>query len=78
VTVNGIPFTKQSGQGAAAGNQYDWTAYATTSNNACIIITFIMHSTNPGNSSPPPQVFDLAKEAAVISTVMDTYGKVNP
>ena len=76
VTVNGNTFSKQTGQGAAAGSQYDWTSYATTRNNACILITFVLHSTNPGNYSTPPAVFDAAAESAVIDTVMNTYGPV--
>jgi hypothetical protein len=74
VNVNGNTFSKQTGQGAAAGNQYDWTSYATTRNNACILVTFVMHSTNPGNYSTPPAVYDAAAESAVIDTVMNTYG----
>jgi hypothetical protein len=76
VTINGNTFSKQTGQGAAAGNQYDWTSYATTKNNACILITFVMHSTNPGNYSTPPATYDTAAESEVINTVMNTYGKV--
>ncbi len=55
VTVNGNTFSKQTGQGAAAGNQYYWTSYATTRNNACILITFVLHSTNPGIMPRLPQ-----------------------
>jgi hypothetical protein len=73
VTINGNTFSKQTGQGVAAGNQYDWTSFATTRNNACILITFVLHSTNPGNYSTPPAVYDTAAESAVIDTVMNTY-----
>jgi hypothetical protein len=76
VNVNGNTFSKQTGQGAAAGNQYDWTSYATTRNNACILLTFVLHSTNPGNYSTPPATYDSAAESAVIDTVMNTYGTV--
>ena len=78
VTINNIQFLKQSGQGAAAGNRYDWTAYSTTSNNACISLAFILHSANTGNYATPPPVFDMAKESAVIGTIMATYNKINP
>jgi hypothetical protein len=77
VTINNIAFTKQSGQGAAAGNRYDWTAYSTTSNSACISLAFILHSANPGNYATPPPVFDMAQETAVISTTMSTYSKIS-
>ncbi len=77
VTINSIPFVKTTGQGAAAGNRYDWTAYATTSNNACISLAFILHSANPGNYATPPPVFDMASESAVIGTTMATFNKIN-
>ena len=76
VTINNIQFDKQSGQGVAAGNIYDWTGYSTVRNNACIILTFILHSTNPANHATPPPVFDKAQESAVIDTVMNTYSLV--
>jgi len=73
VTFNSIQFLKQTGQGAAAGNRYDWTAYSTTRNNACISLAFILHSANQGNYSPTPPAFDSAAESAVFSTVMSTF-----
>jgi hypothetical protein len=73
VTINNIQFTKQMGQGAAAGNRYDWTAYSTTRNNACISLAFILHSANPGNYATPPPVFDMAAESAVIGTTISTF-----
>jgi len=76
VTINNIPFTKQTGQGAAVGNRYDWTAYSTVYNNACISLAFIMHSTNPGNYPTPPPVFDKTAESAVIDTTMATYSRI--
>lgn len=78
VTINGIQFLKQTGQGAAAGNRYDWTAYSNTSNNACISLAFILHSANPGNYPTPPPEFDMPAESAVIETTMSTYNKINP
>jgi hypothetical protein len=73
VAINNIQFLKQAGQGAAAGNRYDWTAYSTTRNNACISLAFVLHSVNPGNYATPPPVFDMAKESAVIGTIMSTF-----
>jgi Ig-like domain from next to BRCA1 gene len=73
VTINNIQFDKQTGQGVAAGNIYDWTGYSTVRNNACIILAFILHSTNPANHATPPPVFDKAKESEVINTVMNTF-----
>ncbi len=73
VNVNGNTFSKQTGEGAAAGNKYDWTSFATTRNNACILLTFVLHSTDPGNYATPPAKYDAAAESAVIDTVMNTY-----
>ncbi|HEX5840296.1 MAG TPA: NBR1-Ig-like domain-containing protein, partial [Anaerolineales bacterium] len=78
VTINNVQFVKTTGQGAAAGNRYDWTAYATTRNNACITLAFILHSANPGNYATPPAEFDMAQESAVIGTTINTYSLINP
>jgi hypothetical protein len=77
VTINNIPFTKQNGQDAAAGNRYHWIAYSTTNNNACISLAFILHSLNRDNYATPPPAFDVAKESEVIGTTMSTYNKIN-
>jgi len=77
VTINSIPFRKQSGQGAAAGSRFDWTAYSTTTNtNACISLAFILRSINPGVYATPPPVFDPVAESAVIGTTMSTYNRI--
>ena len=78
VTINNVQFVKTTGQGAAAGNRYDWTAYTTTRNNACISLAFILHSANPGNYATPPPEFDMAQESAVIGTTINTYSLINP
>jgi len=78
VTINNIPFNKQTGQGVAAGNIYDWVAYSTVRNAACISLTFVLHSTNPANTSPPPPVFDKNAESAVFTTIMNSYGLITP
>jgi hypothetical protein len=74
VTINGNTFSKQAGEEGAAGSQYDWTSFATTRNNACILITFVLRSTNPENYPTPPAPYDTAAESAVIDTVMNTFG----
>ncbi|HJR80724.1 MAG TPA: NBR1-Ig-like domain-containing protein [Anaerolineales bacterium] len=73
VTINSIPFVRQTGEGAAAGNRYDWTAYSTVRNNACISLAFILHSANPGNYATPPPEYDEVAESAVIQTTMSTF-----
>jgi hypothetical protein len=56
-------------------NQWDWTAYSTVKGTACISLTFILHSVNPGVYYPTPvPVFDMAVESAIFSTIMSTYG----
>ena len=76
VTINNIAFTKQTGQGAAAGNRYDWTAYSTVYNNACISLAFVLHSANSGNYATPPPEFDKTAESAVIDATMATYSRI--
>jgi hypothetical protein len=76
VTINNIQFRRQYGQGAAVSNRYDWVAYSTINNNACISLAFILHSVNPGVYATPPPVFDQAAESAVIDATMATYGKI--
>ncbi len=67
VTINGIQFLKQTGSGAATSNYYDWTGYSTVKGNACISLTFVLHSISQG-------VFDPTAESAIFSTIMSTYG----
>jgi hypothetical protein len=76
VTINNIQFQKQHGQSAGASNRYDWVAYSTINNNACISLAFILHSVNPGVYSPPPPAYDKTAEMAVIDATMSTYGKI--
>jgi hypothetical protein len=76
VTINNIPFTKQTGQGAAAGNRYDTRAYSTTFNNACISLAFILHSANIGNFTTPQPEFDMVTESAVIDATMASYSRI--
>ena len=74
VTINNIAFVKQTGQGVAAGNIYDWVVYlTTTSNNVCISTTFVLHSANPGVFSTPPPVFDKNAESAVFTTMINSF-----
>ncbi len=74
VTINGIQFLKEASSEGALSNYYDWTAYSTVKGNACISMTFILHSVNPGVYETPPPVFDPVAESAIFSTIMSTYG----
>lgn len=76
VTINSISFLKETGEGAAAGNRYDTTAYSTTYNNACISLAFVLHSENPFNYPTPPPEYNETAEKAVIDATMATYGRI--
>ncbi len=78
VTLNNIQFVKLTGSEGAAGNIYDWVTYATTRNNACITLAFILHSVNPNNFPVPPPVFDKNAESAVFTTIMNSYNLITP
>ncbi len=73
VTINGIQFFREIGAGAGAGNLYEFVAYSTASDKNCVSMTFILHSTNPDNSTPPLPVFDKAAESAVFDQIINTF-----
>ncbi|MBI1855991.1 MAG: hypothetical protein HYR93_09035 [Chloroflexi bacterium] len=73
VTINNIAFLKEIGQEGAVGNIYDWIGYSTAKGNACISLTFVLHSTQPGNYPTPPPTYDMTTESAIFSTIMSTY-----
>ena len=74
VTINGIQFLKQTGMGAATSNRWDWTGFSTVKGNACISLTFTLHSIAQGAADPTPPPFDPTAESAVFLTMMSTYG----
>ncbi len=73
VTINGIQFLKETGSGAAAGNLYEFVAYSSMSNNACVTLSFVLHSANIGNYATPPPEFDKASESAVFDQIIKTF-----
>lgn len=73
VTINGTPFLKEVGMDGAAGNFYDFTAYSTSKGADCISLSFILHSTDPGNYPTPPPTYDKSAESAVFSDIMATF-----
>ncbi|HEY9152680.1 MAG TPA: NBR1-Ig-like domain-containing protein [Anaerolineales bacterium] len=73
VSINGITFVKESGSDAGAGNIHDWVAYSTLKGTNCISLSFVLHSTNPGNYSTPPPTFNMTAESAVFSTIVSTF-----
>lgn len=73
VTINAIQFLKESGEGAAAGNRYDFVAYSASANNNCVSLTFVLHSANIGNYATPPPEFNQAAESAVFDLIVSTF-----
>lgn len=78
VTINGISFLKETGGDAGAGNFYQFVAYSTLRDNACVSLSFVLHSLNPGNFATPPVVFDYAAESAVFGQIVGTYAWLTP
>lgn len=74
VSFNGITFVKESGADAGMGQLHQWTAYSTLKGSTCISLSFVLHSTNPGNYPTPPPVFNEAAESAVFEGIMSTFG----
>ncbi len=44
-TINGVPYRISKDSGAAAGNRYDTTTYATVHNGQCVVLEYVIHST---------------------------------
>lgn len=73
VLVDGVEFTGASGSEVAAGNWYDWTSYWTVNDGTCIVLDFVLHSTNPYSYPTPPPEFDVARESAVFSAILTSF-----
>jgi hypothetical protein len=71
VTINGIPFVKQTGQDSGAGHLFRWTSYATSGNNVCVSLTFMLESINP--NTLPTTSYDEAAESAIFEQIVATY-----
>ncbi|HTP00158.1 MAG TPA: NBR1-Ig-like domain-containing protein [Anaerolineales bacterium] len=78
ITINGLQFLKELGMEGTAGHFYDITAYSTFANNACISLTFVLKSIDPGVMLTPPPAYDKAAESAVFSTIMSTFALSSP
>jgi hypothetical protein len=72
-TIAGLDFLAQNASQGAAGNIYDWTGYSTERAPVCASLTGVLHSTNPGNYSTPPPLFDQAAESAVFGQIVATF-----
>ena len=73
VTINGIPFLKETWENGATSHRGDFTAYSTVKGNACISLTFWLWSVVPEVMETPPPHFDPVAESAVFTTIMSTY-----
>jgi len=78
VNVNGMSFLEERGADAGAGQVYEWMAYSTVKNNVCVSLSFVLHSSNPGNYSTPPSLFDMAAESDIFALILDSFAWLNP
>jgi hypothetical protein len=73
VTINGIPFLKQTGQDRGDTYLFRWTSYSTPRNNVCVILKFVLDSLNPGTPATPGELYDEAAESAIFEQIVATY-----
>jgi hypothetical protein len=78
ITINGIPFLKQTGEDGGVGYLNLWIAYSTIRDNACVSLDFTLHSTHPSVYPTPPPFYDLAAEAAVFGDIVSTFAWLIP
>lgn len=73
VTINNIAFLKEAGVTTSSGNIYDFVAYSVSKDNACISLTFTLHSSDQTNAATPLPSFNKVAESAVFDTIMSTF-----
>jgi heat shock protein HslJ len=73
VEINGVEFVRETGHEGAAGSVYEWVAYSTSREGACISLSFVLHSTNLGMYSTPPPLFDSEAESQVFEEIVSTF-----
>lgn len=73
ITAGPVSWLKESGSDAGVGNIYAYTSYSTLREAACINITFVLHSTNPGMYDTPPPNYDEAAEQALFMEMLHTF-----
>ena len=78
ITINDVPFLKQSGSDAGAGNYYQWIAYSTGWEGVCVSFDFVLHSTNRMNYPTPPPEFDFDAETAVFEQIVGSFSRYTP
>ena len=73
VTINGIPFLKQTGTQGAAGSLFTLVEYSTLRDGVCVNLEFVLQSHDPSSFPTPPPVFDYATETAIFDQIVGTY-----
>jgi len=73
VTINGIPFLKQTGAQGAAGSLFQLVEYSTLRDGVCVNLEFVLQSHDPSAFPTPPPVFDYATETALFDQIVGTY-----
>ena len=76
VTINGIPFVKDTGMEGGMSQIRKWVAYNTTRGNLCVSFLFVLHSANAFD--PPRPAYDEAAESAVFLQMMQTFAWLPP
>jgi hypothetical protein len=76
--LGGLSFTVQTGTEGAAGNFYEWTGYTTARGDVCVSLSYVLHSTNAMNYTPPLAEFDAAAERAVFEEITRTFSWTAP
>jgi heat shock protein HslJ len=73
VVIGDYTFTRQTGQGAAAGNRYDWTAYLIEQDERCVSMDFVLHSFTPELQATPPPEYDQEAESEIFEEIVATF-----
>ena len=73
VTINGIPFLKQTGSQGAAGSLFTLVEYSTLRDGVCVNLEFVLQSHDPSAFPTPPPVYDYATETALFDQIVRTY-----
>jgi hypothetical protein len=73
VTIGGDRFLRETGQDAATGHVFVWTAYSIARGNVCVSMTFVLRVANPSFFDTPPAPYDQAAESAVFVNIVSTF-----
>ncbi|HET8943337.1 MAG TPA: hypothetical protein VFO59_01010, partial [Dehalococcoidia bacterium] len=73
VEANGVAFWREVRSGVAAGNRYDSVTYTASKGGACVSLSFVLHSVNPGNFPSPVPTFRAEEEARIFDDIVSTF-----